>query len=160
LGIFACIDLICQQTANPSSGFVTVTSGNTATPTGSSETPCSDDSDCTVAGQTCAADGFCRTPSPSTGNGGASSCSDSVDCLLSLQPLCALGLCVCLNAVCSPPSDVDPCTTNSQCNSGQTCQQEVCVDDVSCSTENDCVANLDLCTSLGICACVNGLCTL
>jgi hypothetical protein len=165
LGLVACVNLLCQPVANPSSGFVTVTSGGSSNPTnnpntGTPGTPCSDDSDCTVAGETCAADGFCRASTSNTGNGAADSCSDSVDCLLSLNPLCALGLCICLDAVCGPAPDVDTCTVNSECDAEQSCQQGACVDDVSCSTESDCVVNLDLCTLLGICACVNGLCIL
>ncbi|CAG7559833.1 unnamed protein product [Fusarium equiseti] len=118
--------------------------------------PCSDDSDCTTPGETCSADGFCGPPITQPGE----SCSDKIDCLLSLDPLCALGLCVCLDTVCSPPSGHQSCTTAAKCDAGQSCQQAICVDDVSCSSEGDCVANLDLCTSLGICACVNGICRL
>ncbi|EKJ72788.1 hypothetical protein FPSE_07054 [Fusarium pseudograminearum CS3096] len=57
--------------------------------------------------------------------GGA--CSDRNDCLLSLNPVCALGLCNCIDAICTPPSDTTTCTLSSQCGAGQDCQMGPCI---------------------------------
>jgi predicted cobalt transporter CbtA len=167
LGIFACVDLLCQRVPDTNSGFSTVATGNTPAPTGGSgdtgddtSGSCSRDSDCTGAGETCSS-GTCQVTTPSTGSGNDGSCGDATDCLLSINPLCAAGLCVCLNGVCGPDSSqMDTCTTKAQCGSGKTCQEGACVDEVTCNTRQDCLLDLDLCTSLGICACVNGVCQL
>ncbi|KAG8666744.1 hypothetical protein FPOAC2_11868 [Fusarium poae] len=41
------------------------------------------------------------TTTTNAASGGGDSCSDNIDCLLSIEPLCALGLCVCVDARCS-----------------------------------------------------------
>ncbi|CEI39955.1 hypothetical protein FVEN_g12681 [Fusarium venenatum] len=60
-------------------------------------------------------------------SGGGDSCVDNVDCLLSMSPLCALGLCVCIDAICAPPagvqsSNLDLCTALGICS----CVNGVC----------------------------------
>ncbi|KPM39860.1 hypothetical protein AK830_g6694 [Neonectria ditissima] len=88
------------------------------------------------------------------------SCTVDADCLISVDALCVLGLCNCVDAVCTSQSEVQECTTNAQCDAGAFCSGGVCIDIVSCSGATDCVANLDACTLPGVCQCVNGICNL
>ncbi|KAF4948841.1 hypothetical protein FSARC_13635, partial [Fusarium sarcochroum] len=141
LNLCVCINAVCVQAGNGGGGD-----------TGDS---CQVDADCTTEGDECN-NGICGAP----GGGNAGSCVDANDCLLSVNPLCALGLCVCVDAVCTQRPDVPTCTTNSDCSTGATCQNGACIDNAPCNGAADCVANLDFCALPGACVCLNGVCGL
>jgi len=131
-----CVDAVCV-----------VPGGN-----GGTGDSCTGDSDCTTPGDVC-------TNSVCAPTGGGA-CVDGNDCLLSSNPLCALGLCVCVDAVCQINPNVEECSGNGDCSPGATCENGVCVDEIECSDADDCLENLDLCVLPGVCACVNGVCGL
>ncbi|EMT66594.1 Teneurin-4 [Fusarium odoratissimum] len=141
LNICVCLNAVCVQAGGGGGG--------------STGDACTGNADCTTPGDTCN-NGVCSA----AGGGGTDACVDANDCLLSVNPLCALGLCVCVDAVCATSPDVDECTSNAGCSAGATCQNGVCVDNTDCTGAADCLANLDLCVLPGVCACVNGVCGL
>ncbi|RBA14053.1 hypothetical protein FPRO05_02845 [Fusarium proliferatum] len=141
LNLCVCLNAVCVQAGGGGGG-------NTGD-------ACTGNADCTTAGDVCT-NGVCTA----AGGGGTDACVDANDCLLSVNPLCALGLCVCVDAVCTTSPDVDECTSNAGCSAGATCQNGVCVDNTDCTGAADCLANLDICVLPGVCACVNGVCGL
>ncbi|RSL46536.1 hypothetical protein CEP54_013809 [Fusarium duplospermum] len=53
-------------------------------------------------------------------------CSTDSDCLLSADPLCLQGLCICVDLLCTPQSPADSCSVDSDCSSGDICENGVC----------------------------------
>ncbi|KAG4257280.1 hypothetical protein FPRO04_08388 [Fusarium proliferatum] len=138
-------------------GAKPICDAGTCVPDNSQGSPCSDNSDCTIPGQTCSDSGFFHVASQQP-----DSCVDINDCLLSVNPICTIGLCECPQSTneCTPRSDLQLCQSNNGCSAGATCQQGLCVDQVQCGGPSDCVANLDLCVLPGVCVCQNGVCAL
>lgn len=138
-------------------GAKPICDAGTCVPDNSQGSPCSDNSDCTIPGQTCSDSGFCHVASQQL-----DICVDINNCLLSVNPTCAIGLCECPQSTneCTPRSDLQLCQSNDGCSAGATCQRGVCVDEVQCGGPSDCVANLDLCVLPGVCVCQNGVCAL
>ena len=139
LNFCVCLDAVCV-----------IGAGN-----GGTGESCAVDADCTTPGDECN-NSICGPP----GGGIPDACVDANDCLLSVNPLCALGLCVCVDAVCQTSPEVDECSGDDDCSPGATCDSGVCVDNTDCTGAADCLANLDLCVLPGVCACVDGVCGL
>ncbi|KAF5990578.1 hypothetical protein FBULB1_56 [Fusarium bulbicola] len=146
------VNAVCEALnggANP------ICDAGTCVPDDGQGAPCSDDSKCTTPGETCSDSGFCQPTS-------AQACLDATDCLLDVNPICAIGLCECPQSTsqCAPRSDLQLCQSNAGCSAGASCQQGICVDEVSCGSPSDCDNNLDLCVIPGVCVCRGGVCAL
>ncbi|GKU23169.1 unnamed protein product [Fusarium langsethiae] len=104
------------------------------------------------------------------------SCRSADDCVVNadLCQLLGINICLCIDAICVPsngPDDGDdgsPCTDNGDCTtSGSICLDSgICgpdpndPDTTTCSTADDCLANVALCLDglLNLCVCVDAAC--